>query len=212
MFFKILFASLLIGLTSCFSNLETKHSAISSNEFNLLWSSIKDKKGMDKAAFSAAIERYNKHDSFSKNLITLVDFNKPSTAKRLYVIDLEKRSIVFNTFVAHGQGTGNNYAKHFSNKEGSHQSSLGLYKTSNTYYGKHGYSLKLKGLDAGINDNALNRAIVIHGADYVSEDFIKKHGRLGRSWGCPAVPKSLAKPIIDKIKNGSCLFIYKNLN
>ncbi len=210
MYSKILFGTLFMGLTGCFGNLETTHQPVLSQEFKLIWSSIKDKKGMDKAAFSKAVERYNNHKSFSKNLITLIDFSKPSTAKRLYVIDLNKREIVFNTFVAHGQGTGNNYAKHFSNTEGSHQSSLGLYKTSNTYFGKHGYSLKLIGLDPGVNDNAMKRAIVIHGAEYVSEDFIKEHGRLGRSWGCPAVPKLLAKPIIDKIKNGSCVYIYKN--
>lgn len=144
----------------------------------------------------------------NKSLLTIIDFTQPSTKKRLFLISLKEKKVVFNTYVAHGKNTGGNYAKQFSNTEGSLQSSLGFYRTLSTYHGKHGYSLKLKGLEKGINDNAESRAIVMHGADYVSASFINKYGRLGRSWGCPALPQDVKKEIINTIKNGTCLFIY----
>ncbi|TAH20290.1 MAG: hypothetical protein EAZ08_06575 [Cytophagales bacterium] len=144
----------------------------------------------------------------SKNIITIIDFDKPSTDKRFFVIDLKNEELLFETYTAHGKNSGVLYAKNFANKMDSNQSSLGFYKTGSTYQGEHGYSLRLLGLEKEINDKAYERAIVIHGADYVSESFIKKNKRLGRSWGCPALPASLSKDIIDKIKNGTCLFIY----
>ncbi|MBC7867350.1 MAG: murein L,D-transpeptidase catalytic domain family protein, partial [Gloeobacteraceae cyanobacterium ES-bin-316] len=117
---------------------------------------------------------------------------------------------LFNTYVAHGQNTGQEYANRFSNKPESFQSSLGFYITTSTYMGKNGFSLQLDGMENGINDLANERAIVMHGAPYVSESYIKTKGYIGRSHGCPAVPQQLNKPIIEKIKNGSCLFIYSN--
>jgi len=141
-------------------------------------------------------------------IISIVDFSQPSYKKRLFVIDLEKYKVVFNTYVAHGVNSGKEYAEQFSNEPESNQSSLGFYETMDTYNGKNGYSLHLLGLEQGINDNADSRAIVMHGARYVSEDMIQSQGYLGRSWGCPAVPEKLHKPIINKIKNGTCLFIY----
>lgn len=162
--------------------------------------------------FAQALQGYEillKKGTIAPNTpLTIIDFSKPSTDKRLYVISLKRKKLLFNTYVAHGKNSGNNYAQSFSNREGSLQSSLGFYKTLTTYYGKHGYSLKLQGLEKGINHNALSRAIVIHGADYVSSSFIKKYGRLGRSWGCPALPQSSKTEIINCIKGGSCLFIY----
>jgi L,D-transpeptidase catalytic domain len=143
-----------------------------------------------------------------KTILTIINFNQPSNQKRFFVIDLKNEKLLFETYTAHGKNSGNLYAKNFSNEEGSYQSSLGFYKTGSTYDGEHGYSLRLIGLEKGINDQAQARAIVIHGADYVSEDFIKKHKRLGRSWGCPALPTDLSKSIIDVIKNGTCLFIF----
>lgn len=143
-------------------------------------------------------------------ILTVVDFTKPSTEKRMYVIDLDNEKILFHTYVAHGQNSGSQFAEKFSNKPESFQSSLGFYETLGTYNGKHGYSMKLSGLESGINDKAEERAIVIHAAPYVSETFIKTKGFLGRSWGCPALPEAYNKPIIDKIKDGSCLFIYGN--
>jgi L,D-transpeptidase catalytic domain len=143
-----------------------------------------------------------------KQIITVIDFSKPSTQKRLFVIDIAKGKLLVQSLVAHGKNSGEKYANRFSNKEASHQSSLGMYITLGTYSGTHGYSLKLKGCENGINSNAYNRDIVLHGADYVSETFIAAKGFLGRSEGCPAVPEKLTKKIIDYIKGGSCLFIY----
>jgi len=149
--------------------------------------------------------KYIKLDN--KNIITIIDFTKPSNKKRFFVIDTIKKKILFNTCVAHGKNTGMKHSKHFSNKNESKKSSLGFFKTDNAYNGKHGYSLRLDGMEKGINHNARSRSIVIHGADYVSPGFIEKYGRAGRSWGCPALPVKIAKPVIDVIKNGSCLYV-----
>lgn len=144
----------------------------------------------------------------NSHLLTICDFSLSSTEERLWVIDLNEKKVIFNSLVAHGKNTGEEFAQKFSNTESSLQSSLGFYVTETTYNGSNGYSLKLLGMDSGYNDAALQRAIVMHGADYVSENFIKNQKRLGRSWGCPAVPRALAEPIINTIKGKSCLFIY----
>jgi len=141
-------------------------------------------------------------------VITIIDFSLPSTSKRLWVIDLYQSKVLFHSLVSHGRNSGGLMAEKFSNAPGSFTSSPGFYTTGETYFGRHGLSLKLNGLEKGINDKARERAIVIHGADYVAPDFISKHGRLGRSHGCPAVPTQLSKEIIETIKDGSCLFIY----
>lgn len=143
-----------------------------------------------------------------KDILTIVDYSLSSKENRLWVIDLKKSSIIFQSLVAHGRNSGNEFAATFSNKPESYKSSLGFYLTGETYYGKHGYSLRLDGLDKGVNSNARDRAIVVHGADYVSESFIKQNGRLGRSLGCLALSKELTKEVIDTIKNKSCLFVY----
>ena len=142
------------------------------------------------------------------HLLSICDFSLSSTRKRLWVIDLNEKKVLFNSLVAHGKNTGEEFAQKFSNTESSYQSSLGFYITETTYNGENGYSLKLLGMDNGFNDRALQRAIVMHGADYVSEDFIKSQKRIGRSWGCPAVPRALAEPMINTIKGKNCLFIY----
>lgn len=144
----------------------------------------------------------------SKNVLSICDFSLSSNVPRLWVIDLDKKKVLFHTLVAHGQGTGDEFATKFSNRESSHQSSMGFFVTRDTYNGDNGYSMRLSGMDPGYNNNAMDRAIVMHGADYVSTSFIRANQRLGRSWGCPAVSRELAKPIIDAIKDGSCLFIY----
>jgi len=162
-------------------------------------------------SFTKALQAFNKlkeNGRIQKNILTLVDFSLSSNENRLWVIDLNKNTILFQSLVAHGRNSGNEFADDFSNIPESHQSSLGLYLTGETYFGKHGYSLRLDGQEKGINSNARDRAIVIHGADYVSENFIKQHGRLGRSFGCPSLPNEVSKEIIDAIKDKSCLFIY----
>jgi len=141
-------------------------------------------------------------------VITIIDFSLPSDKKRLWVLDLINGKVLFCCLVSHGRNSGELMAENFSNTPGSNASSPGFYTTGETYIGKHGLSLALDGLETGINDKARARAIVIHGADYVSADFIRKYGRLGRSLGCPAVPEELSREIIQTIKGGSCLFIY----
>ncbi|WP_046246611.1 murein L,D-transpeptidase catalytic domain family protein [Hymenobacter terrenus] len=146
----------------------------------------------------------------NKELLTVVDFDLPSTEKRLWVLDLAKNEILFHTLVAHGHNSGENEATTFSNTDQSNMSSLGFYATGSEYQGKHGHSLRLEGLDEGFNTNAAARSVVMHGADYVSEDFIKQNGRLGRSLGCPALPMDQYAQIIDVVNGGTCLFLNKS--
>lgn len=163
-------------------------------------------------AFNLALNGY--YDLKSKgtlkndSLIVIVDFSKSSDHKRLYLLDIKNQDLVRNTYVAHGMQSGAETAESFSNRVLSYKSSLGLYVTAETYEGKHGYSLRLDGMSKELNDNARKRAIVIHGANYVSKDFIERNGRLGRSFGCPALPMNESSEIIDLIKNGTCLYIY----
>jgi len=168
--------------------------------------------GLSEEAFMYALKGYEylkeRGRIENEDIITIIDFTKPSTQKRLFVIDLKNCNVLFNTYVAHGQGSGEVFANKFSNIPESYQSSLGFYVTADTYNGKNGYSMRLVGLETGINDKADERAIVMHGAPYVSESYIRSQGHIGRSWGCPAVPEKLCKPIIGKIKNGSCLFVF----
>jgi len=141
-------------------------------------------------------------------LLTVIDYSRPSTEPRLWVLDLVSRAIRQRELVAHGKGSGDNVATSFSNTEGSHKSSLGLFVTGAAYIGQNGYSLRLRGLDPGVNDRAYARDIVIHGAEYVSEVLTRTLGRLGRSWGCPAVRPAIARTLIDEIKDGTVLFVY----
>lgn len=168
--------------------------------------------GLSEPAFSYAIKGYEylkqKGKIDNENILSIVDFSEPSSRKRLFIIDLKNFKILFNTYVAHGQGSGAAMATEFSNTPESYQSSLGFYTTSSTYMGKNGYSMHLEGMESGINDKAEQRSIVMHGAPYVNEELIHNRGYIGRSWGCPAVSPKLNKPIIDMIKNGTCLFIY----
>lgn len=155
-----------------------------------------------------AFGRMKERGLVQRDLLTFIDYAQPSTAKRLWVIDLEKGEVLFQELVAHGRGSGDDRARAFSNEGGSKKSSLGAFVTLDTYDGKHGYSLRLRGLDAGLNDQAEARAIVVHGADYVGEAFIRREGRLGRSWGCPALRPEIAKAVIDVIKEGTAVFAY----
>lgn len=171
-----------------------------------------EKRGLSKKVFDLALTGYNKLVQKklvrNKNVITVIDFSKRSNQKRMYVIDIKRKKLLFQSLVAHGRNSGLEYATNFSNEVDSHKSSLGFYVTMNTYSGEHGYALKLKGCEKGINHKAFERAIVMHGSEYVTEQFLKSNGYLGRSFGCPALPGKLTKKIIDVIKNGSCLFLY----
>lgn len=140
--------------------------------------------------------------------LAVIDYSRSSREPRLWIFDLAAGRLLFEELVAHGQGSGDDRPTRFSNAEGSHQSSLGLFYTLDTYVGRNGYSLRMHGLDADFNDAALARAIVMHGASYVSDDHSRQLGRLGRSWGCPAVRANLARPIIDVMKNGQFVFAY----
>ena len=140
--------------------------------------------------------------------LAVIDYSMPSTEKRLWVFDLASGDVVFNEHVAHGQGSGGNMTTAFSNNDGSHQTSLGLFRTAETYHGGNGYSMRMDGLDAGFNDNARDRLIVMHGADYVNPAATASLGRLGRSWGCPAVRRAVAQDMIDLLKGGNLLFSY----
>jgi L,D-transpeptidase catalytic domain len=161
--------------------------------------------------FSKALSGFNKlklQGKIKKDFLTVIDFSMSSTAKRLWIIDMATQEVVYNTLVAHGRNSGDEFATIFSNDASSNCSSLGFYATGEIYIGKHGESMRLDGLEQGINSNARNRAVVMHAADYVNEDFAKQHHRIGRSQGCPALPGNVNKEIINLIQGRSCLFIY----
>jgi len=169
--------------------------------------------GLSSEVFELALKGYLKLKAENRldnpDILTIVDFSQTSKNKRLFVVDFEKQELLFHTLVAHGRNTGGEYAKHFSNVNGSHKSSLGFYITKNNHMGSRvGFSMIMEGIEKGFNDNARNRQIIMHGADYATEDFINRNGRLGRSYGCPAVPPEVIRPIVDIIQNGTCLFIY----
>ncbi len=173
--------------------------------------------GLSSEVFNLAIKGFAKLIKAGKlqnsDILTIADYSQSSNKKRLYVIDLKNKRLLFNTYVAHGRNTGDEFASSFSNKEGSFKTSLGFYVTENPIVGSHtGFALMLNGVEKGFNDNATKRAIIMHAANYATEDFIKKNGRLGRSLGCPALPPALNKPIIETIKGGTCLFLYNPNN
>jgi hypothetical protein len=158
------------------------------------------KKGFDKLLTEGKL--------LNDSLIAIVDFSQPSSHNRLYVLDVKNYRLLFNCLVAHGKNSGKEKATSFSNQSESYKSSSGFYITGATYQGKNGYSLKLNGIEAGINNNAYARGIVVHGADYVSQEWVKNQGFIGRSQGCPAVPLKANHQLIELIKNGVCFFVY----
>jgi hypothetical protein len=183
----------------------------STNSYSSIYDALDlQSKGLSREAFDLAIAGYNKLSAAGKianNKLSIVDFSQPSTKKRLYIIDLKENKLLFNTLVAHGKNSGELMATNFSNTAESNQSSLGFYITAEKYMGKHGLSMKLDGVEK-TNNKARERAIVMHAADYVNENFAKSRGFIGRSWGCPAVSPEVNEPIINAIGNGSCLFVY----
>lgn len=166
---------------------------------------------LDKKVLTLALHAYNKAQvkgSVRKPVLTVIDYSLPSSKQRMWIFDVKQERLLYNTYVAHGKNSGMDTPTHFSNQPSSKQTSLGTYITRDTYQGSKGLSLNLQGLEHGFNDNAYNRRVVVHGAWYVEPSFIKQAGRAGRSWGCPSVGKTLAKPIINTIKGGSVLFAY----
>jgi L,D-transpeptidase catalytic domain len=183
------------------TKIESVYSTLKTNNFSL----------PELRTFSEALKGFyllKEKGLVQKDILTLIDFSLSSNTKRLWVIDLTTNTILFQSLVAHGRNTGEEYASTFSNSNSSFKSSLGFYATGEIYNGKHGASLRLDGLERGVNDNARERGVVVHGADYVSESFINNNKRLGRSQGCPALPVELTNKIIEVIKNKSCLYIY----
>ncbi len=181
------------------------------NSSTLLWNQLTKSESLPPSlpVLELALNGYAQlQDKLKKPLLTVIDYSLPSTQKRLWIIDLAQQKILLHTVVAHGRNSGALLAEKFSNRPESYQSSLGFFQTGEAYQGKHGYSLRLDGLEVGINDQARARAIVIHGADYAKETVAATAGRLGRSLGCPAVPPDLSTPLIKLIKEGSLLFIY----
>ena len=168
--------------------------------------------GLTKKAFEYALRGYyyllDHHWLNKSNILSICDLSQSSRNKRLYVVDLEQKKVLINTYVAHGRNSGKEFASSFSNSPSSHKTSLGFYVTQGTYYGGNGLSLKMRGMERGINDRANGRNIVVHGSEYVGGDFLQMNSFCGRSYGCPAVPADESENIIDLIKEGSCLFIY----
>ncbi|UUM32636.1 murein L,D-transpeptidase catalytic domain family protein [Vibrio japonicus] len=203
----VLSASVIFAVPSYSKDSITKQEGLVT--FQLVENTYKDAKldgVVDYQLFNRAYIAYKNTPGKKKPLLTIIDYSKPSTEKRFYVVDLNKKKLVFNTYVAHGVNSGQKVATQFSNIINSRKTSLGTFLTDSTYYGSNGYSLRLDGLTAGVNDKARQRYIVIHGANYANESFIRKHGYLGRSWGCPALPKTLSRKIIDTIKGGSVIY------
>ncbi len=212
-FFLLLFS--LFGFAG--ATPEGNHNLVLSAELELMnrLLSVQTMQGQilpDQSILEMAIRGYTKllrNESVPQpEILTLVDFSLPSDKERMWVFDIETGKLLYNSLVAHGRNSGDKLASHFSNLPGSYTSSLGFYLTGDIYQGKHGLSLYLDGLEKGINDKARERAIVIHGAEYVTANFIQQNGRLGRSLGCPALPPHLTRDVINTIKGGTCLFIY----
>jgi hypothetical protein len=182
-------------------------------EVDSLYTSINLKEvGLSQKAFEYAYKGFkyllSHHILNNSAVISICDFSQSSRNKRFYVVDVELKKVLINTYVAHGKKSGSEYARSFSNNPESHKSSLGFYVTETTYQGDHGISLRIHGLERGFNDRADSRHIVIHGSDYVGPDFLLMNRFNGRSFGCPAVPESQISNLIETIKDGSCLFIY----
>lgn len=220
--FSLIVAGIIVvlGMSALSAPVETKNShakaAVAVEErstYSGMYRALKlDSLELSQEAFDYAVQGYERlkatGELHNDRVLTIVDFSLPSSRKRLFIIDMQHDRLLFHTYVSHGRNSGEEMATRFSNRPESFQSSLGFYVTGNTYRGQHGYSLQLDGQERGINDNALTRKIVVHGASYVSERNIAQQGFLGRSLGCPAIPEKLHRPIINAIRDGSCLFIY----
>jgi hypothetical protein len=199
-------AGLALGSSSAAAAGESRLAAVSSSSAERLLESGVPARPLRHAlrAFACARSR----GLVEGSTLTLIDYTQPSARRRLWVLDLERGDVRFHEYVTHGRGSGHATSDRFSNVEGSKQSSLGLFRTAETYFGQHGYSLRLDGLERGINDRARDRAIVVHGAEYATETVAQRFGRLGRSWGCPAVDPAIHRALIDTVRGGTAVFAY----
>jgi len=200
------------SLSDVLHNLFSRSHTSSNNDNNgVVKNILSQTDGLDPKVLNLALNAYQKlhQEGYDyQQMLTIVDYTKPSTEPRLWVLDLKTLQVKFHELVAHAKNSGGNFPTEFSDNPRSLQSSIGVFLTSNTYYGEHGYSLKLNGLEQGFNDKARARSIVMHPAEYVSETFARIHGRLGRSWGCFAVNPAVSQEIISNIKDGTVLFAY----
>ena len=175
-----------------------------------------DEAGLSAEAFTHALIGYYNLKADGKlndeSLLTIIDFTQSCNSKRFYTVNLQTWELVFHEWVAHGENTGKEYAEQFSNRNNSHQSSLGFFVTGEIYYGKRGYSLRLDGMELGINDKVRMRGVVIHAADYVDESLIEKGELIGTSWGCPALREEINREVIETLKEGTCVFAWYNDN
>jgi hypothetical protein len=178
------------------------------NTINNLYQKLELDGQLEFKIFRMAMVGFHHIDIPNKSVISIINYSLPSTEKRFYLIDLVDKKLLYNTYIAHGVNSGENVATVFSNVPESRKSSIGFFVTAESYMGSNGYSLRIDGIEKGINHNARKRDIVIHKADYVSDAFIEQEGRLGRSWGCPALPNDVSHDIIDIIKEGTCIFVY----
>lgn len=198
---------ILISIFFILVSINTHATSISREDAVDLYDNLNLEKSLDKKVFLKAYYAYARNHGINE-ILTVIDYTKPSTQKRFFVIDMKNEKVLFDTYVTHGKNSGLKYSSRFSNKMNSLETSLGTFITENTYYGSNGYSLRLKGISQGLNNNAYRRNIVVHGAAYADPSVIKQIGRLGRSWGCPAVPAYLAHRIINTIKNGTVIYAY----
>lgn len=180
----------------------------SENEIQTLYEEMNLEGKLNYQAFEQGLKGMNQVENRSNNILTVVDFSKPSNEKRLYILDMDKKEVLLSSFVSHGKGTGDLYARSFSNKEGTLKSSNGFFLTGESYDGKNGYSMRLYGLEPGRNNNAYARTLVVHAARYADESFLEKYGRLGRSKGCLAVPRKINAKIIEMIRGGSICYVH----
>lgn len=206
--FNILRPLLFIGLVIVLFASDSRYSEIKSIYQELEGDSKPEFKLFEKAYLGYIDLKLSGFLHPEKDILSIVDFRLSSKEKRMWIIDLHQKEVVYNVHVAHGKNSGKEFATYFSNTPNSLKSSLGFYLTTETYYGKNGLSLKLKGLERGFNSNALKRYIVLHGADYANKDYLDQNGILGNSEGCPAIPMSIHKEIIDLTKEGTILLIY----
>jgi hypothetical protein len=216
-FCRLLFISSLLGLFAFNWPVEWLSNTNQETVGSVAWldkeiKTIKSQTNIDTQVLKLSLVAYAnaaKRGLNNKSVLTVIDYSKPSTEKRLWVFDLRNGRSLFNTWVSHGKNSGGVNSTSFSNSRGSLKSSIGVFVTdSSPYIGGNGYSLRLKGLENGVNDNAYQRSVVIHGAWYVNADVIRKYGQIGRSWGCPAVSPELAKTLIDTIKENTLVFAY----